>query len=32
MSLFLLMDEHPMSMKEHVDFLVDNQGPKVTEA
>ena len=29
MSLFLLMDEHPMNMKEHVDFLVNNQGPKV---
>lgn len=29
MSLFLLMDEHPMSMKDHVDLLVDNQGPKV---
>ena len=29
MSLFLLMDEHPMSMKEHVDLLVDNQGPRV---
>ena len=29
MSLFLLMDELPMNMKEHVDLLVDNQGPKV---
>lgn len=29
MSLFLLMDEHPMSMKEQLDILIDNQGPKV---
>ena len=26
------MDEHPMSMKEHVNLLVDSQGPKVTKA
>ena len=31
MSLFLLMDEHPMSMKEHVDLLVKSQGPKVRQ-
>ena len=29
MSLFLLMDEHPMSMKEQLDSLIDYQGPKV---
>ena len=31
MSLFLLMDEHPMSMKEQLDILRDGQGPKVGE-
>ena len=31
MSLFLLMDELPMNMKDHVDLLMDNQGPKVKE-
>lgn len=30
MCLFLLMDELPMNMKEHVDLLVSNQGPKVS--
>lgn len=29
MSLFLLMDEHPMSMKEQLDILTAGQGPKV---
>ena len=29
MSLFLLMDEHPMSMREQLDILVGGQGPKV---
>ena len=32
MSLFLLMDEHPMNMNEHVDLLVNNQGPKVKQS
>ena len=31
MCLFLLMDELPMNMKEHVDLLVGNQGPKVSQ-
>ena len=31
MSLFLLMDEHPMSMKEQLDILTKGQGPKVRE-
>ena len=31
MSLFLLMDELPTNMKDHVDTLVDNQGPKVNQ-
>lgn len=29
MSLFLLMDEHPMSMREQLDILTAGQGPKV---
>ena len=29
MSLFLLMDEHPMSMKEQLDVYIHNTGPKV---
>ena len=29
MSLFLLMDEHPMSMQEQLDILTEGQGPKV---
>jgi hypothetical protein len=28
MSLFLLMDEHPMSLKEQLDILTGGQGPK----
>lgn len=28
MSLFLLMDEHPMSMKEQLEILTEGQGPK----
>ena len=30
MSLFLLMDEHPMSMKEQLATLVESLGPKVS--
>ncbi len=29
MSLFLLMDEHPMTLQELMKTLVENQGPKV---
>ena len=29
MSLFLLMDEHSMNMKDQLVTLVENQGPKV---
>ena len=32
MSLFLLMDEHPMSMQEQLDILTAGQGPKVRES
>lgn len=30
MSVFLLMDEHPMSMKEQLATLVESLGPKVS--
>ena len=30
MSVFLLMDEHPMSMKEHLAGLVESKGPRVS--
>ena len=29
MSLFLLMDEHPMSMKEQLEILTQGKGPQV---
>ena len=31
MSLFLLMDEHPMSMQEQMDILVAGKGPQVRD-
>ncbi len=31
MSLFLLMDQHSMSMKEQISSLVDNRGPTVSQ-
>ncbi len=30
MALFILMDEHPQSMADHVQTLVDNKGPYVS--
>ena len=29
MALFILMDEHPQNMSEHIQALVDNKGPHV---
>ena len=30
MALFILMDEHPQSMQDHIKVLVDNRGPHVS--
>ena len=30
MALFILMDEHPQSMAEHLQTLADNKGPYVS--